>query len=302
MYAYTEEQAKQAIADKKIKDCIKGFELILHERARVESREYNLPYRVMFDYLHRDRDPFEIPLNFYYPFPADKKPCTNAPTDTDTVIDYTAVIDKDTETDTEDDTRLDNIHCIYDIDTQQGQQAWLYWFGVYILPYEDKITGFSGFDMYGDTEHTEAELNERKQYYIDLISECKRNPKAYNPQIPRKHITDYDTYNVSECYMWNDPTGKAPTAPNTDKDTALVIMYKEREIQQACYGDMYGCELMDRYSRAYRIEALIKELETGEVSEDIKQQRIEQQERYSKRPLLEKLCLYTDICDPFMLI
>ena len=299
MYAYTEEQAKQAIADKKIKDCIKAFELVLHERARVEQKIYNLPYRIMFDYYHRDRDPFEIPLNFYYPFPADKKPCTSRQTE----IDFTAVIDKDTEHNFALSEDTDNdIECIYDVDTQQGRQAWLYWFAVYILPYEDKIPGFSVFDMYGDTDHTEAELSERKQYYLDMISRCRRDTDLYNPQIPRKHITDYDTYNVSECYMWNDPTGKAPTAPNTDKDTALVIMYKEREIQQACYGDMYGCELMDRYSRAYRIEALIKELETGEVSEDIKQQRIEQQERYSKRPLLEKLCLYTDICDPFMLI
>lgn len=298
MYAYTEEQAKQAIADKKYKDCIKGFELILHERARIERIEYNIPYRILFDYYHRDRDPFEIPINYYYPFPGKEKACTNAPTDTETDYDFSSLIDNDSNigADTDTDTEL---CCIYDLTTEQGQQAWLYWFAVYILPYEDTIPTFTAFDMYGDTEHTEAELNEHKQYYMDLISRCKRDPELYNHDIPRKHITDYDTYDVGECYLWQDPISKAPTPPNTDHDTALAIMYKEREIQQNYYGDMYIGECMDRYSRVYRIEALIKELETGEVDKDIQRKREEQQ---NKHPLRDKLCLYAEICDPFMLI
>lgn len=299
MYAYTEEQAKQAIAEKKYKDCIKLFELVLHERAKVERIEYNLPYRILFDYYHRDRDPFEIPINYYYPYPGNEKPCTSRPTEDDTEIDFTPLIDKDGDKVRQ--NTLDGIRCIYNLDTEQGQQAWLYWFAVYILPYEDKIPAFSVFDMYGDTEHTEAELNEHKQYYIDLISRCKRDPELYNHDIPRKCITDYDTYNVGECYLWQDPINKAPTPPNTDRDTALAIMYKEREIQQNYYGDMYIGECMDCYSRVYRIEELIKELETGEVSEDIKQQR-QREEQQDKHPLRDKLCLYADICDPFMLI
>ena len=298
MYAYTEEQAKQAIADKKIKDCIKSFELVLHERAKVEQRIYNLPYRVMLDYLHRDRDPLEIPLNLYYPFPGNKKPCTNAPTESDdNGIDFTGVID----TDTEHNFVCSDIPCMYDVDTEQGQQAYIYHMAVYILPYADKIPTYTTFDMFGDTEHTAAELSERVRFYMGVISKCKRDPAIYNHDIPRKHIEDYDKYDLSIGYLWDNDISQPPTAPNTDKDTALAMLHKELEARQAYYDDdLLG--VIDYETDIEIIQDLITELETGIESERLAESRQVIRNKYDSNPLWQRLGWYMARCNPFSML
>lgn len=296
MYAYTEEQAKQAIHDKKIKDCIKAFELVIHERAKIEQVIYNLPYKVMLDYLHRERDPFEIPLNYYYPFPGNKKPCTKAPEQSaEKVIDFSGVIDTDSDRDI--DSECEGIRCIYDVDTEQGQQAWLYHFAVYILPYADKIPNFTMFEMYGDVTATDQDLDNRKRYYMDMIQRCIDDPGIYEHKIPRKHITDYDTYDVGMGYMWDNVIGVPPTAPNTDKDTALAILHKELEVRQAYYtDDLLG--VIEFEDELEIIQDLITELETGVESKLLAEQRELVQRKHDTDPLWIKLDRCMAICNP----
>lgn len=236
---YSEQQARDAIAAKQIAELDKQLQLLIHKDTVVEQYKYNLPYRILFDYSYHliDRDFMEVTLTPYYPLPAkpkaaqNEKPCTSRPT-------------------------------AWDLETEQGQQAWLYWFMVFILPYEDMIPTFSMFDMFGDTKHTQQELDERKGYYLGLIKKCTEQPELYNHEVPHKCISDYDNYEVGSCYMWYDAIGQEPTPPNTDTDTALAIMYHERAIQQAYYGDDYILESKDRYSIVYRIELIINRLET----------------------------------------
>ena len=96
----------------------------------------------------------------------------------------------------------------------------------YIMPYADDIPTFSQFDMFGDTKHTEQELESRKAYYIDLIRKCKENPELYRHDIP------------------------------------LIMEPLELLEQEKTRIKNYDLERTDTNTRAYRIADMIKRIET----------------------------------------
>ena len=291
---YTDEQAREAIAKQRLKDMEKEHNLRLHEWAIEEQTTYNLPYRVLFNYYKSDRDFMEIPLNPYYPYPTVPKeykpPRWNPERDGGYTIDEwysiickpTGEIDKNgkrkrkVEIPKEIQAKIDEwqaekvrertggeYHHIWDLETEQGRQAWLYWFMVFIMPYADDIPHWNSFDMYGDTKHTEKELTERKRYYMNLIEQCRERPELYKHEVQRKDIGDYDKYDFDDWilsgYMWRDDYNNEPP----QGDNALEIMYKERERLKRYYGENYDkFEANNRYSRCYRVEEIIKKLET----------------------------------------
>lgn len=291
---YTDEQAREAIAKQMLKDMEKEHNLRLHEWAIEEQTTYNLPYRVLFNYYKSDRDYMEIPINPYYPYPdipkEYKPPRWNPERDGGyTTSEWFSIISKPTGEIDENGKRIytfevpkeiqDKIdewqaekvrertrgeyHHIWDLDTEQGRQAWLYWFMVFIMPYADDIPHWNSFDMYGDTKHTEQELNERKRYYMNLIEQCREHPELYKHEVQHKDIADYDKYDfddrMSWGYMWHDDFNHEPP----QGDNALEIMYKERERLKRYYGENYDIfEVTDRNSMSYRVEEIIKKLET----------------------------------------
>ena len=289
---YTDEQARQAINHKILKDIEKKITLMWHDTAIKEQATYNLPYRILFDYYKADRDYMEVSINKYYPYPdipkEYKPPKWNPERDGGyTGSEWIGLITKHTgeysedgkaivklEIPTEIQAKIDEwqaekvkertggeYHHIWDLDTEQGRQQWLYWFMVFIMPYADDIPHWNSFDMFGDTKHTEQELKERKQYYMNLIEQCKERPELYKHEVQRKELSDYDKYDfdsVTTGYMWHDDFNHEPP----QGDNALEIMYRERERLKRYYGKNYDIfEVTNRYSMSYRVEGIIKELE-----------------------------------------
>lgn len=291
---YTDEQARQAIAKKQLKDIEMRIKLRYHEWAIKEQATYNLPYRILFDYYNNtDRDFMEIHINPFYPYPdipkEYKPPEWHFERDGGyTVDEWFSIISHRTGEVSEDGKPIMSIqipteiqakidewkvekvrertggeyHHIWDLETEQGQQAWLYWFMVFIMPYADDIPHWNSFDMFGDTKHTEQELKERKRYYMRLIEQCKEHPELYKHEVQRKDIADYDKYDFDDCilsgYMWHDDFNHEPP----QGDNALEIMYRERDRLKRYYRKNYDMEVNDRYSRIYRVEEIIKKLET----------------------------------------
>ena len=298
---YTDEQAREAIAKQMLKDMEKEHNLRLHEWAIEEQTIYNLPYRVLFNYYKSDRDYMEIPINPYYPYPdipkEYKPPKWNPERDGGYTYDeWIGVITHRTGEVSEDgkpimtleipkeiQAKIDEWQAekvkertgeeykhIWDLDTEQGRQQWLYWFAIFLLPYEDDIPHWNTFDMFGDTKHTEQELKERKRYFMGLIKKCKANPDIYKHEVQRKDISDYEKYDFDDwiCsgYMWRDQIGEEPTPPECDN--AYEIMLYERERLKRYYGDNYTYEATNRYSMAYKVEKIIKELEQENEAPD----------------------------------
>lgn len=294
---YTNKQAQEALALKFNKDFEKRISLMWHEAAIKGLPLYNLPYRILFNYYKNcvDRDFMEVPINPYYPYPdipkEYKPPKWNPVSDGGySMEEWTLLICKHTGEVTEDGKAIvtfevpDNIQAdidkwqaekvnerngheykhIWDLSTAAGQQAWLYWFAVFILPYADDIPHFSTFDMFGDTKHTKQELEERKRYYMGLIEQCQANPDIYKHEVQRKDITDYEKYDFSDNldgYMWHDVLSGEP--PKTDN--ALEIMYYERERLKKHYGKDYEWQAKyERYGQAYKVEQIIQRLEAAE--------------------------------------
>ncbi len=279
---YTEQEARQAIGKRQLQEFSKRLAFRLHEYAIQEQSTYNLPYRVLIDYYKADRDFMEVHINPYYPYPAIPKEYDPPQWDYERDLGYTqsewvkllfgkpctglfppevkAKIEKWEQEQVIKRMGKPYTH-VWDLQSKQGQRAWFYWFMVFILPYADDIPGWNSFDLYGDTQHTEQEVKERKRYYMGLIKKCKENPDTYKHEVQRKDITDYDKYAVHECYMWRDDIGKEAEPPAADN--ALAIMYRERDLLRAKYGERYGQESTDRYSIVFRLEKIIKELEKG---------------------------------------
>lgn len=293
---YTEQQAREALAQKCLRDLEKRLMVMYHGMAIADQPRYGLPYRTLFNYYKSDPPHNEVPLNPFYPFPGIplqyKPPAWNPERDGGyTNQEWLDLITKPTGE--YDDNGKEKVvleipediqakinawqaekvkeqaggeyHHIWDLETEKGRQAWLYWFGVFLLPYKDDIPGWGVFDMYGDSSsHTEQELTERKRYYMGLIKQCETNPDCYKHEVQKKQLSDYGKYDLGplcDGYMWHDKTGTKPTPP-PGKD-ALQIMYHERERLQTYYGSLYAAETRDRYSMAYRVETIIKELEKG---------------------------------------
>lgn len=292
---YTDKQAKEAIAQKWQKDFEKKISLWWHEAAIKDQAIYNLPYRVLFNYGKNclERDFMEVPINPYYPYPdipkeykppkwdpitdggftsleewiaATLKPTGKVDDTGREIMDFgipaeiQAKIDKWQAEKVKERMGQEYKH-IWDLSTPQGQQAWLYWFAIFLLPYADDIPNWNSFDMWGDTKHTKQELEARKRYYMELIEQCKANPEIYKHEVQRKDITDYDKYELDNLsgYMWNDDlSGEPPQI-----DNALEVMYCERKRFKRYYGDKeYKFEAeYERYGTVYRLEQIIKKLE-----------------------------------------
>ena len=285
---YTSNMARIAIARKQVADMEKSFMLTLHKQAVEEIQVYNLPYRTLIDYYKNitDRDPMEIPLNPYYPYPDIPKEYKPPVWDFEKdggyswaewiglISKHTGKVDEDGKErivfevpqevqaqideweaeKTKERTGKEYTH-IWNLSTAAGREQWLYYFAVFLLPYEDDIPHWSTFDMFGDTKHTQQELDERKQYYMNLIAKCQEHPEAYKHEVQRKQLSDYDKYDFSDWfgYMWQDGHNAEPP----HGDNALAIMYKERDITRD-----YEQESAKRGSRAYRIREIIEQLES----------------------------------------
>lgn len=78
---------------------------------------------------------------------------------------------------------------LWDLETDHGRQYWLYWFGAYIMPYADRLKGFTVFDMYGDTNHTREELKRQQAQYDELIKACTKKPDLYRHGVVEKADT-----------------------------------------------------------------------------------------------------------------
>ena len=217
--------------------------LMIHTTACRETGIFNLPYRILIDYYEAEQDDDIVPLNLYYPLNGVPK-AGEWQFNTDgnyTPREWIKIITTPTGEYTDDgkpyvtwrippqiQALIDEKgkpYRLWDLETAAGLQAWAYYFMVFIMPYEDDIPHYSVFDMYGSVNHSEQDLNERKQYYMDLIARCKEQPELY------KH--DIQTY-------------KHP----------LDILYYERDMipnyKKAC---------KDTSNRAYRIEQIINLLE-----------------------------------------
>lgn len=288
---YTNEQAKEALTIQFHKDHEKKMALWWHEAAIKEQARYNLPYKVLFDYYKADHDYMEVSINPYYPYPdipkEYKPPRWNPEQDGGyTTEEWFNTITKLTGEYTEDGKRKATLEIpaeiqaqindwqaakvrermghdykhVWDLSTQSGQQAWLYWFAIFLLPYADDIPHWSSFDMWGDTKHTKQELEARKRYYMELIEQCKAHPEIYKHEVQRKDIADYDKYELDNIcgYMWNDDfSGEPPQI-----DNALEVMYCERKRFKRIYGKEYDFDAQyERYSMIYRLEQIIKRLE-----------------------------------------
>ena len=214
---YTDEQAKEAISKKQLKDMEKSFSLMLHESIKKDCTKYNLPYRILLNYYKADRNDKEVRINPYYPYPdipkEYKAPEWHYERDGGYTSDeWLSIISKPTgeidengkrkctlEIPTEIQAKINewkaekvrertggDYHHIWDLETEQGRQQWLYWFMVFIMPYADDIPHWTTFDMYGDTKHTEQELKERKRYYLNLIKQCTERPELYKHEVQHK--------------------------------------------------------------------------------------------------------------------
>lgn len=287
---YTNEQAKEALAKKFYRDMDIKINLMWHEAAIKEQAIYNLPYRILFNYFTKchNRDFMEVQINPYYPYPDIPKEYKPPKWDYERDGGYTTsewydIIAKPTGEVTEDGKRCVTLETpadikadiekwqaekvkerngheykhIWDLTTAAGQQAWLYWFAVFLLPYADDIPQFSTFDMWGDTKHTEQELKERKRYYMGLIEQCKANPDIYKHEVQRKDIGDYEKYELEYAYMYDDIHDKPPQG-----DNALKIMYYERDRLKRFWGKEYKIKAeYEQYSDCYKVEQIIKRLE-----------------------------------------
>lgn len=288
---YTNEQAKEAIARKWHKDFEKKISLWWHDAAIKEQAIYNLPYRVLFNYYKNalERDNMEVSINPYYPYPDIPKEYKPPKWDYERDGGYTSdewydLICKPTGEVTEDGRQITTLEIpaeiqakikqwqadkvrermghdykhVWDLSTAAGQQAWLYWFAIFLIPYADDIPHWNTFDMFGDTKHTKQELEERKRYYMGLIEQCKANPDIYKHEVQRKDIADYEKYDFERAYMWHDDlSGEPPKI-----DNALEVMYYERDRLKRYYGKEYKFNAeYERYSECYKVEQIIKRLE-----------------------------------------
>lgn len=289
---YTIEQAQAALHQKELEDMHKQHLLRLHEFARENTTVYNLPYRVLFEYYKADRDRREVDINKYYPYPGipiEYKPPFCHYTDLgytgeewarliftpvgdmdadgkrQTILDIPTEIEQQViqwqQAKVRERTGKTYTH-IWNLNTEQGRERWLYYFAVFLLPYADCVSDWNCFDIYGDTEHTPQEVAERKRYYMGLIDRCMKNPDIYKHEVAYKDITDYDKYDLDRYdfigYMWYDDLMGTP--PQYDTALALEIMYKERQrCKELC--EDYDLDSRESYTMAYRINAIIEELE-----------------------------------------
>lgn len=272
MAMYTEEQGRQALLHKMMLDFQKQVALDNHKHAIEWIEQYNLPYRISLDYHKNEHDIFDVGINPFYPLPKvpiegewHYKTDTNY-TDTewfDMITRPTGEISQDGKTMVEIYTPLEiqalidekqKPYKLWDLNTEQGKEQWLYYFAVFILPYADKIPTWSCFDVFGDNKHTQQEVEERKQYYLDLIDYCKHNPTKYQHEVQQKQLSDYDKYDFWWGYMWRDSFECKPP----QSDMALEIMYKEKE-RYLKHHDKW--EMNNQYSEGYRIQQIIEQLE-----------------------------------------
>ena len=200
-----------------------------HKAAYKDSRLFNMPYKVMLDYWEGDWNENDTPLTIYYPFESvPSKGVWHFDIDGHYSKDEWARLCLQPSGDYTEDGKacltfripekiqelIDNKgkpYRLWDLETAAGKQAWLYYFGLFLMPYEDTLTGFSVFDMFGDTKHDKQELNERITYFMGLIDRCKEQPELY------RHDIQIRSNPIDICYTERD---KMPGFDTECKDTS----------------------------------------------------------------------------------
>jgi len=282
---YTEKQAHEAILNAQAEYLLKKAALSLHEAAINEQAIYNLPYRVLLDYKRAEHDFMEIEINPYYPYPDIPKEYKPPMWRYDKDGGYTSLLlwlgtlqddewkepdeirNKIDECQRERDRLKSEYRHVWNLTTEQGRQQWLYYFGIFLLPYAEDIPHWDSFNMFGDVNHTEQELNERKTYFTDLIKKCHANPDIYKHGIQCKQLSDYDKFDfddtIHDGYMWDSRSKEPPHGKH-----ALDIMYRERERLQRYYKN-YEHESKDvnTETNCYKVEQIIQRLERGNGSD-----------------------------------
>lgn len=297
---YTESQARLAILNKMAKDLEKSQALHNHNVACEWVTTMGLPYRVSLDWLKADTDIMEIPLQRFYPMPQipmvaelsqEEKTNKRKKELMDNGLWFDMVTERTGEKDSNDFDIVKIKPCDdemylqeqaeierkaeekakqyypWDLDTEQGKQTWEHLFAWRIALYEDVISTWNGFNMFGDNKHSDKELQERKAYYIDLVKRFKADTLGLYDTSPRlKRVEDYKLYDFNYHYMWRDiictdlqPIEQAPKHPQ-----ALDIMYCEKEIEERQYmasGRAWELRCIDKYSCLYRINEIIQALE-----------------------------------------
>lgn len=279
---YTEEQAQKAIRDKMIADMNKQIALWNHQTAVEWVKQYNLPYRVALDYQKQaiKRDKLLISINPWYPMPkipivaelsqeerTNKRMLEIQSIDggkawLDSIVIHIGEINsegkgkvsfdwhkcRDEEFQREqaiiDEMAIQRAEPYkpWNLETKQGLEQWERYFALYIAPYEKVLPSWNSFNMFGDTKHSDNELNERKAYYMDLIHRFNTDTQGlFDKEIPRKQLADYDLYDfyehgipLSDFYMWDNYSKEPPKHPQ-----ALQIMKKELKMYERAEKEHY---------------------------------------------------------------
>lgn len=251
--AYEIDKAKEAIREKQLNDIVASIRLKTHKKCVSGALEYGLPYRVLWDYYQNDRDFMEIPINPFYPLPRVPKEGELTATERENKVRLRYSYDEWQQAVTDESILREyqaeeqRIHeyglkkarrfKIWNLDTFEGVTAWKWLFTRFLVPYKNNIHTWSKFDFWGDTEHSDEETEELKEYYLDLIADFETDPEYYDKAPRYKQLNDYELYNLRGNglkgiegesypfgYMWNGLNDEAP-----DHAQALQIMYKERE-------------------------------------------------------------------------
>lgn len=298
---YTEEQAQKAIRDKFMADMEKIIALWNHETAVKWVNEYNLPYRIALDYQKNKgkRDKMIIRINPWYPMPQipivaelsqeerinkreiELKGIDNGIAWFESITRHTGEINSEGKEIVElcgcTDEQWQREQAIIDekarikaepykpwrLDTQQGLEQWEHHFALYIAPYESVIASWNSFNMFGDTKHTQQEINERVAYYMGVIERFKADTQGlYDKEPPTKQLADYDLYDfygvgipTGGFYMWDscDNRNEPPQHPQ-----ALQIMQKELELYERANKRNY-----DYHRDIETIKGIIERLKQG---------------------------------------
>lgn len=210
-----------------LEDIKKSAALLKHKAAYNDTIILGLPYRILYEYkAESDKD--YAPLTRYYPFyevpnkgrwDSEKdghytkeewfKLCMqpNGDYTEDGKPYYSFIIPKEIQALID---KKGEPFRLWDLESEDGKQGWLYYFALFLMPYEDTLQDFTCFDVFGDNKHTQAELNERIDYYMSVIDRCNKDPSIY------RHDIQIRSKPLDICYSERD---KIPCFDKVCKDT-----------------------------------------------------------------------------------
>ena len=216
-----ERQALIALAETAMKKMEAEQRAKRHFDAVEAVTKYNLPYKVYFKTTFADD---EIPINPFYPYPA--VPLAGKwewhhsfATKSDfweAITEHTGKYDENGKeychigidcADSVQKMKEDHERPFapWNLETEEGIRQWERYFTRFLLPFEKDIKKWKAFDFFGTSDHTEAEAEAKRKYYLKLISDCKKNPEKYELEPPKKKAEDFDQYDVGLFYLDDMP-------------------------------------------------------------------------------------------------